>query len=85
MSYKVCKVGKFIKLERGWRIMLLGVTSPVYAIEFNKIMNGIMDEGKLQKNQLADYDDNPVCKIEGEDVSRYDFGMTKGIIDIIKI
>ena len=39
-------------------------TSPVYAIEFNKIMNGIMDEGKLQKNQLTDYDDNPVCLVK---------------------
>ncbi len=39
-------------------------TSPVYAIEFNKIQNGIMDEGKLQKNQLTDYDDNPVCLVK---------------------
>ncbi|MCQ2315563.1 MAG: SUMF1/EgtB/PvdO family nonheme iron enzyme [Bacteroidales bacterium] len=39
-------------------------TSPVYAIEFNKIQNGIMDEGKLQKNQLTDYDDNPVCLLK---------------------
>ncbi|MBP9994817.1 MAG: hypothetical protein KBT67_07780, partial [bacterium] len=39
-------------------------TSPVYAIEFNKIQNGIMDEGKLQKNQRTDYDDNPVCEIK---------------------
>ncbi len=51
-------------------MMLLGVTSsaqntsPVYVIEFNKIMNGIMDEGKLQKNQLTDYDDNPVCLVK---------------------
>ena len=39
-------------------------TSPVYVIEFNKILNGIMDEGKLQKNQLTDYDDNPVCLVK---------------------
>ena len=39
-------------------------TSPVYVVEFNKIMNGIMDEGKLQKNQLTDYDDNPVCLVK---------------------
>ena len=51
-------------------MMLLSITSlaqntsPVYAIEFNKIMNGIMDEGKLQKNQLTDYDDNPVCLVK---------------------
>ncbi len=39
-------------------------TSPVYVVEFNKIQNGIMDEGKLQKNQLTDYDDNPVCLVK---------------------
>ena len=39
-------------------------TSPVYAIEFNKIQNGIMDEGKLEKNQLEDYDNNPVCLVK---------------------
>lgn len=51
-------------------MMLLGVTSsaqntsPVYVIEFNKIMNGIMDEGKLQKNEREGYDNNPVCEIK---------------------
>ncbi len=39
-------------------------TSPVYVVEFNKIQNGIMDEGKLQKNQLEDYDNNPVCLVK---------------------
>ena len=39
-------------------------TSPLYVVEFNKIQNGIMDEGKLQKNQLTDYDDNPVCLVK---------------------
>lgn len=39
-------------------------TSPVNVIEFDKIQNGIMDEGKLQKNQLEDYDNNPVCEIK---------------------
>ncbi len=39
-------------------------TSPVYVVEFNKIQNGIMDEGKLQKNQLTDYDSNPVCLVK---------------------
>ncbi len=39
-------------------------TSPVYVVEFNKIQNGIMDEGKLQRNQLEDYDSNPVCLVK---------------------
>ena len=39
-------------------------TSPVYVVEFNKIPNGIMDEGKLQKNERTDYDDNPVCLVK---------------------
>lgn len=39
-------------------------TSPVNVIEFNKIPNGIMDEGKLDRNQLEDYDNNPVCLVK---------------------
>jgi len=39
-------------------------TSPVNVIEFNKIPNGIMDEGKLDRNQLEDNDNNPVCLVK---------------------
>ncbi|MBP9995591.1 MAG: hypothetical protein KBT67_11785, partial [bacterium] len=39
-------------------------TSPVYVVEFNKILGGIMDEEKIPKNQRTDYDDNPVCEIK---------------------
>ncbi|MBP9994942.1 MAG: hypothetical protein KBT67_08415, partial [bacterium] len=39
-------------------------TSPVKVIEFRMIPNGIMDEGRLEKKELTDYDDNPVCEIK---------------------
>ncbi len=50
--------------------MLLGITSlaqntsPLKVIEFRMIPNGIMDEGRLEKNQRTDLDDNPVCEIK---------------------
>ncbi|MCQ2318171.1 MAG: SUMF1/EgtB/PvdO family nonheme iron enzyme [Bacteroidales bacterium] len=51
-------------------LMLLGITSlaqntsPLKVIEFRMIPNGIMDEGRLEKNQRTDLDDNPVCEIK---------------------
>ncbi|MCQ2316813.1 MAG: PEGA domain-containing protein, partial [Bacteroidales bacterium] len=39
-------------------------TSPLKVIEFRMIPNGIMDEGRLEKNQRTDYDNNPVCEIK---------------------
>ncbi|MCQ2313924.1 MAG: SUMF1/EgtB/PvdO family nonheme iron enzyme [Bacteroidales bacterium] len=48
-----------------WGVTLFAQnTSPVYVVEFNKILGGIMDEEKIPKNQREDYDNNPVCLVK---------------------
>jgi len=76
-----------------WNVekLLMGFR-PVTENEFDEIQKSIAEGGSLKKkynkNLKAHYDIRPFADLRedkpGKNVNRYDYGMTKGIIDIIK-
>lgn len=88
------EIGILAEVEHNrWNVerLLMGYR-PVTENEFDEIQKSIAEGGSLKKkynkNLKAHYDIRPFADLRedkpGKNVNRYDYGMTKGIIDIIK-